>query len=296
MPPSSPPIDERFAELRRTGDLRLRASIIHDYGWLAEHCAGRFRRRGEPHDDLVQVASVGLVKAVDHYDPARQAAFTSFAIPTIVGELRRHFRDTTWPVHVPRRGKELYGLVAHVVDELTATLDRSPTIQEVAERVGLDLVETLQAFEIRNAYRGVPLEPAEADDRTEPAGSGRAAALAIEETGFDLIEGNSLVASLIAALPTELDRRVVALRFLHGRSQADIAKRVGVSQVQVSRLLRANIERMRRRLSRDQGQDVSPGGVTTSSRTSHPGGRVSAKTTASATAAGSHSPRSAGGL
>jgi len=289
-------LEERFAELRRTGDLGLRCSIIRDYGWLAEHCAGRFRRRGEPYDDLVQVAYVGLVQAVDRYDPARQAAFTSFAIPTILGELRRHFRDKTWPVHVSRRGKELYGIIAHVVDDLTATLGRSPTVQEVADWVGLDPVETLQAFEIRSAYRGVPLEPADPEERLDPADADRGAALWTEDTGFDLVEGNSLVASLIRALPTELDRRVVALRFIEGRSQADIAQRVGVSQVQVSRLLRANIQRMRRRLAGDQGQDVSPGGVTTSSRTSQPGGRVRAKTTASATAAGSHSPRSAGGL
>lgn len=247
MSPTPPPVEERFAELRTTGDLELRSAIIRDYGWLAEHCAGRFRRRGEPHDDLVQVAYVGLVKAVDRYDPARQANFTSFAIPTILGELRRHFRDTTWPVHVPRRGKELYGIVATVVDELTATLGRSPTIQEVADWVGLDLVETLQAFEIRTAYRGVPLEP---EERAEPADADRGAALGTEETGFDLVEGNSLVASLIQALPTELDRRVVELRFVEGRSQADIARCVGVSQVQVSRLLRANIQRMRRRLAR----------------------------------------------
>jgi RNA polymerase sigma-B factor len=250
VPATPPQLDERFAELRRTGDLRLRSSIVHEYGWLAEQCAGRFRRRGEPHDDLVQVAYVGLVKAVDRYDPSRQAAFTSFAIPTILGELRRHFRDTTWPVHVSRRGKELYGIVANVVDELTATLGRSPTIQEVADWVGLDLVETLQAFEIRSAYRGVSLEPAEPEDRADPADAHRGAALGTEEAGFDLVEGNSVVTSLIEALPTELDRTVVALRFLRGCSQADIAQRVGVSQVQVSRLLRANIERMRRRLAR----------------------------------------------
>ena len=246
----APEVDPRFAELRSHGDRGLRARLVHDHDWLVGHCVRRFRHRGEPVADLEQVAYLGLVKAVDRFDPGQGAAFSSFAVPTILGELRRHFRDATWPVHVPRRGKELYQAVANVVDELTAVLGRSPTVVEVADRAGLSIEDTLEAFEIRRCYRGVPFDPVP-DDRELPPGT-VPVPLGMAEGGYATVDGEDLVASLIRSLPTARDREVVALRFVDGLTQQEIAARVGVSQVQVSRLLRANLDRMRRRLTRSR--------------------------------------------
>jgi RNA polymerase sigma-B factor len=237
-------LDRRFVELRATGDRAIRNGLVEGFAWLARYCAGRFAHRGEPRDDLVQAALVGLVKAVDRFDPGRGVAFTTFAVPTIMGELRRHFRDRTWSVHVPRRGKDLYTAVGMVVDELTATLGRSPAVAEIAERADLTVEMALEAFEMRSCYRCLPLEPVDEDDR--PANP----ALSEIERGFESAEARSMVSSLLRTLPTNRDRLVIELRFLHGLTQSEIAAHIGVSQVQVSRLLRANFERMRRTANR----------------------------------------------
>jgi RNA polymerase sigma-B factor len=156
-------VDPRFVELRATGERAVRNALVEDFAWLAKYCAARFAHRGEPRDDLVQAALVGLVKAVDRFDPGRGVVFSTFAVPTIMGELRRHFRDKTWPVHVPRRGKDLYMAVGAVVDELTAALGRSPSVAEIAERADLTIEEALEALEMRSCYRGLPLEPEDQD-------------------------------------------------------------------------------------------------------------------------------------
>lgn len=236
-------VDARFDRLRATGDRAIRNELVEEFRWLATFCTRRFANRGEPRDDLVQVAFVGLLKAVERFDPARGVAFTTFAVPTIVGELRRHFRDTTWSMHVPRRGKELYQAVAGVVDELTSALGRSPSVAEIAEQAGVTTDEALEALEIRGCYRGVSLEPADADDPPDDA------ALRVEDRGFEAAEARCVVSSLLRTLPTRRDRLVVELRFLDGLTQSEIAARIGVSQVQVSRLLRANLARMRRAAS-----------------------------------------------
>jgi RNA polymerase sigma-B factor len=233
-------VDPRFVELRATGERAVRNALVEDFAWLARYCAARFAHRGEPRDDLVQAALVGLVKAVDRFDPGRGVVFSTFAVPTIMGELRRHFRDKTWPVHVPRRGKDLYMAVGAVVDELTAALGRSPSVAEIAERADLTIEEALEALEMRSCYRGLPLEP---EDQDDPAAD---VALSEIDSGFESAEARSVVSSLLRTLPTNRDRLVIELRFLHGLSQSEIGARIGVSQVQVSRLLRANLQRMRR--------------------------------------------------
>jgi RNA polymerase sigma-B factor len=249
-PRPAPEVDPRFAELRSHGDRGLRARLVYDHAWLVGHCVRRFLRRGESRADLEQVAYLGLVKAVDGFDPDQGAAFSSFAVPTILGELRRHFRDTTWPVHVSRRGKELYQAVANVVDDLTAALGRSPTVVEVADQAGLSVEDTLEAFEVRRCYRGVPLDRIPDDGDLAPGTV--PVPLGVAEGGYAAVDGEDLVASLIRSLPTARDREVVALRFVHGLTQQEIAARVGVSQVQVSRLLRANLDRMRHQLARSR--------------------------------------------
>ena len=236
--------DPRFAEHRRTGDRALRNALIEQHRWLALHCARRFDHKGEPLDDLVQVAMLGVLKAVERYDPAFGTRFSTFAVPTITGELRRHFRDRTWSVHVPRRAKELYQTVSGVVDDLHQTLGRSPTVPEIADRAGVNVEEALQALEVSGCYRSVPLSPPGDDDAVESPVLGE------DEKGFLAAEARVTVGKLLAVLPTEREREIIRLRFVEGQTQSQIADAVGVSQVQVSRLLRASLDRMRDELLR----------------------------------------------
>jgi RNA polymerase sigma-B factor len=233
-------VNELFVEWQETGDTAIRNQLVEHHRWLTTYCANRFTQRGEAREDLVQVASVGLVHAVNRFDPGRGVAFSTFAVPTIVGELRRHFRDKTWSVHVPRRGKELYQAVGAVIEDLTAVLGRSPTVNEIAERADVSVDEALEALEVRDCYRTVSFEPAGEDDA-----DGADTMLGIADLGFDAAEARCVVSQLLDTLPTERDRLIVELRFLAGLTQSEIGARVGVSQVQVSRLLQANLERMR---------------------------------------------------
>jgi len=235
-------LDPRFAEYAKTGDRALRNQILEDHRWLAVHCARRFAHKGEPLDDLVQVAMLGMVKAIDRFDPSYGVMFTTFGVPTIVGELRRHFRDKTWTLHVPRRAKELYQVVTGVVDELHQTLGRSPTVPEIAERAGVSVEDTLDALEVSGCYRGVPLAPPSDDDTAD------AITLGSSDPGFSACEAKLTVHTLLKALPTERERLIVKLRFVDELTQSQIAEQIGVSQVQISRLLRAALEKMRRAL------------------------------------------------
>ncbi|HZM31722.1 MAG TPA: SigB/SigF/SigG family RNA polymerase sigma factor [Acidimicrobiales bacterium] len=238
-------VDPRFAEYRATGDRRIRNELVEEHRWLALHCARQFARKGEPLDDLVQVATVGVLKAVDRFDPTFGVVFSTFAVPTITGELRRHFRDKTWSVHVPRRAKELYQSVSGVAEELSQTLMRSPTVPEIAHRSGTTVEEALEALEVRASYRGVPLATPGDDERPDAPGVGT------EDAGYNAAEARLTVGRLLSTLG-ERDRTIVELRFLYGLTQSEIACRVGVSQVHVSRLLRAALQRMRRPLLRDR--------------------------------------------
>lgn len=240
-------LDPRFAELRATGDRKVRNALVEDHRWLAEHCVRRFKRKGEPTDDLQQVAVVGLLKAVDRFDPDRGFTFSTFAVPTILGELRRHFRDRTWSVRVPRRAKDNYLAVKTAADDLQQVLARSPTVAELAERAGLSVEDTLEALEVGNCYRGVSLE--EAGDNDDGHGD-HVHELGAVEPGYARAEAGLLIPGLLAALPTDRDRRIVELRFVHDMSQSQIAAELGISQVHVSRLLRSSLRLMRDRLDR----------------------------------------------
>ncbi len=247
-------LDARFEQWRASGDRRVRNALVEDYAWLASYCAHRFANRGESRDDLGQVAFLGLVNAVDRFDPSRGLAFSTFAVPTILGELRRHFRDKTWSVHVTRRAKEASRTVAIAADELTAALGRTPSIPEIAERASLGVDHVLEALEVNVLRRGASFDPFAGD-------SGEDTALGVDDTGFASAEARNVVATLLAVLPTDRDRRIVRMRFVEGLTQSEIAQRIGVSQVQVSRLLRANLDRMRRAADRGRaGRRSTPAG------------------------------------
>jgi RNA polymerase sigma-B factor len=238
-------VDPRFAAYRRTGDHGIRNTLVEDHRWLAMHCARGFARRGEPQEDLDQVAIVGLVKAVDRFDPQFGTAFSTFAVPTILGELRRHFRDKTWSVHVPRRAKELYQAISGVVDELTQVLGRSPTVPEIADRAGITVEDALEALEVRDMYRSETLDASVDDETREPAVLGQ------EDHGFAVTDARFTVQGLLCVLSTERERQIIRMRFVDGMSQSQIGAEIGLSQVQISRLLRASLDKMRAHLRTD---------------------------------------------
>jgi RNA polymerase sigma-B factor len=231
--------DARFAEYRQTGDVKLRNELVEDHVRLAEFCARRFSYRGEPFDDLRQVALVGLLKAVERFDPERGVRFTSFATPTIVGELKRHFRDRGWAVHVPRRLQELHLQVGSLVGLLSQELARPPTTAELAERAGVSEEEVLESMEAASLYRLSSLDVTRVDD------DGLEVAVAARLGGADpelgAVESRVEVLELLEGLP-EREQRIVYLRFFEGLTQAEIADRIGLSQMHVSRLLARSLE------------------------------------------------------
>ena len=234
--------DEMFRRYRSSGDRALRNELVERHRWLAIHCAKQFADKGEPFDDLVQVAMLGVLKAVERFDPDYGAAFATFAVPTITGELRRHFRDTTWAVHVPRRARDLQHTVRRATDELGHILGRSPTVAEIAEHAGVTSEDVLDALEASRCYRNSPLASGSDGDDVEIR------ALGEEDRGLDGVDASATVEQLLQVLGPR-ERRIVELRFVHGYTQSRIAELVGVSQVQVSRLLRASLATMRASLA-----------------------------------------------
>ncbi len=227
----------------RHSDLRDR--IVRSQLPLVHHLAARFRGRGENYDDLVQVGTIGLLNAVDRFDPARDS-FTAFAVPTIVGEIRRHFRDRGWAVRVPRRLQELSRQVAGSRETLTHSLGRSPTVDEIARDLGVDAELVLEALESASAYATVPLPTAPDETDVEVR-------LGEEDEGLELVEARETLRPLLAGLPPR-ERRIVGLRFIRGMSQSQIAAEVGISQMHVSRLLSRSLAQLREGLTEtDQG-------------------------------------------
>ena len=208
---------------------------------LARQLASRYAGRGEPFDDLLQVACLGLVKAIDRYDPDRGSAFSSFATPTIVGELRRHFRDRTWAVRVPRELQELALRADRQVTELVRRRGRQPTVAELAHALGVDEEQTLEALGALRAYRGVSLATPSRSDEEE--GETLGDAVGGPEPELELAEHRATLSRLLHIL-TPREHEVLSLRFEHDLTQAEIGERIGVSQMQVSRILRAALARL----------------------------------------------------
>ena len=233
--------DRLFREFVRTRDPELRERLVGAHLGLAASLAGRFSSRQESPDDLQQAALLGLLHAIDRFDPDRGVQFTTFAWATISGELKRHFRDRTWGVRVPRRVQELYLVTAEAMDALTNTLGRSPTVAEVAERIGASEEEVVEALEARTAYRlasiDTPVNDADGD-------GGAGMQLGDDDPGFRLVDERAALAGLINRLPPR-ERQIIHLRFNEELTQAEIAERVGVSQMHVSRLLSGSLQKLR---------------------------------------------------
>lgn len=219
---------------------RLRDDLIRRCVPLADHIARKFSGRGEPLDDIVQVARLGVVHAVDRFDPARGARFLRFAIPTITGEVRRYFRDHTWTLRIPRSLKELHMRIGPAVQDLSQRLGRAPTASEIAAEIGADAADVTQAIAAGNAYQPLSIDsPMSAEDDT-PA----AERLCEVEPRFEQILDSVTIAPLLAAL-TERERRIVTLRFFESLTQTEIAARIGLSQMQVSRILAQTLVKLR---------------------------------------------------
>ena len=243
-PADTPPraVDADFSEYRRTRDRALRNALIERHLGIAFHLAGRYRRRGVADEDLEQVAMIGLLKAVERFDPEHGSSFSSFATPTILGELRRYFRDYTWAVRVPRQLQERVLAMSGVVGTLTQRYGRSPSPKEIADETGLTEEEVLEALEADGAYGTTPLEPA-SDSGFRPDASARLAD-APEDRTDQIVERRLLAASLVGQL-SEREQEIVELRFAKSLTQSEIAERIGVSQMQVSRLLTRALAKMR---------------------------------------------------
>ena len=225
------------------GDRAAREALVERLLPLARRMARRYRRSDEPLDDLVQVATLGLIKAIDRFDPARETAFSSYAVPTMLGELKRYFRDNGWAVHVPRGMQERVMQVDNAVKDLSRRKGRSPSAAEVAEVLSLSAEQVLEAMEAASAYDAVSLEAYRFGD--EGDGETYAESIGVEDGRFELVEYGATIAPTLAALPAR-DRIVLHLRFVEDLTQAEIADRVGVSQMHVSRLIRRALERLRR--------------------------------------------------
>ena len=243
-----------FARWRNERDPLDRDAIVERFLPLARQLAARYQRPGEPFDDVYQVACFGLVKAVDRFDCDRGVAFSSYAVPTILGELKRYFRDKTWSVRVPRDLQELGLGVARAGERLTARLGRPPTVDEVADAVGAAREAVLEAREALSAYHAGSLEESRsgrADD--DPLLS----VLACDEDGYDRVEQRVLLDGMLRRL-TRRERDIVRLRFVYDLTQTRIAEEVGLSQMQVSRILAHSLSRLNELASSAPGR-AAPG-------------------------------------
>jgi RNA polymerase sigma-B factor len=224
------------------GDQHAREQLVQRFLPLARQLARRYHRGGEPLDDLTQVASLGLLKAIDRFDPERATAFSSFAVPTILGELKRYFRDKGWSVRVPRDLQELAVRLEPTTEALARDLGRTPTTAELAAHLQVSVEQLLEAREAAGAYRAVSLDrPRDEDEESDGLGAG----FGIEDAGFAEAEDAATVAHLMRVL-SEREREVLRLRFAEDLTQAEIGARIGVSQMHVSRIIRQAITQLQR--------------------------------------------------
>ncbi|MFE9248156.1 RNA polymerase sigma factor SigF [Streptomyces sp. NPDC007088] len=237
-----------FVELRKLPAdsaeyAELRNRLVRMHLPLVEHLARRFRNRGEPLDDLTQVATIGLIKSVDRFDPERGVEFSTYATPTVVGEIKRHFRDKGWAVRVPRRLQELRLSLTSATAELSQLHGRSPTVHELAERLAISEEEVLEGLESANAYSTLSLDVPDTDDESPAV----ADTLGAEDEALEGVEYRESLKPLLEDLPPR-EKRILLLRFFGNMTQSQIAQEVGISQMHVSRLLARTLAQLRDRL------------------------------------------------
>ncbi|MEU3613829.1 RNA polymerase sigma factor SigF [Streptomyces sp. NPDC006872] len=253
------PVDARALSKTLFARLESLEEGTHDYAYvrntlvelnlaLVKFAASRFRSRSEPMEDIVQVGTIGLIKAIDRFELSRGVEFPTFAMPTIVGEIKRFFRDTSWSVRVPRRLQELRLDLARAGDELAQKLDRAPTVGELAERLGLSNEEVVEGMAASNAYTASSLDAQPEDDDAEGALADR---IGYEDHGLEGIEYVESLKPLIAELPSR-DRQILSLRFVVGLTQSEIGEELGISQMHVSRLLSRTLVRLRNGLTLEE--------------------------------------------
>ncbi len=232
---------ELFRRYKEKGDEDAREQLIVNHLNLVRFLASKFKNRGEPLDDLIQVGTIGLIKAIDRFEPDRGLEFTTYATPTIMGEIKRHFRDKGWSVRVPRRLQELSAKVNQAQEQLTNELQRSPSIEEIAQRVDATVEEVLEAIESSSAYTSVPLEAGgNSDDDEAPSILDRYADLDQDLVASD----DRMVLEDAISDFSPREQEVIRMRFMEGMTQVEIAEKLEVSQVQVSRLLRRTLRRI----------------------------------------------------
>ena len=245
---------ELFRRFKEQGDEEARGQLIVSHLNLVRFLAAKFNNRGEPLEDLIQVGTIGLIKAIDRFDPTRGLEFTTYATPTILGEIKRHFRDKGWSVRVPRRLQELSAKVNQATDALTQQLQHSPTVDEIADYLGVSVDEVLEAMESGEAYSSVPLEGGNGEDDSvsvlDRYGS--------EDAELNASDDRILIERVLRDF-TPKEQEVVRLRFIDGLTQAEIAQRLDISQVQVSRLLRRTLKRMQEKIAPGLSADVTEG-------------------------------------
>lgn len=232
---------ELFRRYKEEGDVEAREKLVMSHMNLVRFLANKFKNRGEPLDDLIQVGYLGLLKAIDRFDPSRGLEFTTYATPTIMGEIKRHFRDKGWSVRVPRRLQELSAKVNQATDALTTELQRSPKIEEIAEYLDASVDEVLEAMESSSAYSSVPLEGTGSNDNDDaPSVLDR---YATEDSSLNFTDDRLIIEEALKGFSPR-EREVIDLRFLQGMTQIEIAEQLGISQVQVSRLLRRTLKKI----------------------------------------------------
>lgn len=230
----------QFRALRATGDPAEREALVARWMPLAQQLARRYSGSAETVEDLVQVAYIGLLKAIDRFDPEQGTQFSSFAVPTITGELKRHLRDHTWTLRVPRSTKDLSMKVVRTEAEIEASTGRSPTIPEVAEHLEATVEQVVDARLAMGSYR---MESLDAPVAGEEEGLSRVDTLGAEDRGFDLVETGTMLPPLLSCIEPR-EREILRLRFVNDLTQQEIADRVGCSQMHVSRLIRTSLARM----------------------------------------------------
>ncbi len=232
---------ELFAELAAGAGSPVRDELVRMHLPLVEYLARRFRNRGEPLEDLVQVATIGLIKSIDRFDLERGVEFSTYATPTIVGEIKRHFRDKGWAIRVPRRLQELKLTLTKATGELSQTLGRSPTVAELATHLGLTEEEILEGLESANAYSAVSLDATDSGDDDSPAVSD---SLGMIDEALEGVEYRESLKPLLDKLPAR-EKKILVLRFFGNLTQSQIAAELGISQMHVSRLLARTLAQLR---------------------------------------------------